>query len=133
MKDTKTKAAFHPVRGGPQRTMSFNDLAGLVALFFWMDDGTTPYTQFPTVGVTPDPAVSQVDAIQSLIENGNLPKDPQANKMFHNWAVITADPAVLQALDTAQKAIGLAIQTIGANWDGCSSVSQSMLATIAKM
>jgi hypothetical protein len=127
--------AFNPIPNGPQQTMSFNDLAGLVALFLWMDNGIAPFSQFPTAGeATPNPSISQVDAIQSLIDNGTLPSDSQKNKLFYNWKQITTHNAEIQQdLNDAQQAIGRAIVKIGNAWDGCSSVSLDMLVKIATM
>ncbi len=138
MSEKKVRSRFNPVPGGPQQSMTYNDLAGLMALFLWMDDGTTPYQQFetkadPANGVKPDPKTSQADAIQQLIDNGALPKlnNAQQTGLFDNWSTITNDPLTMQRLNTLHLAVRDVVEAIGANWDGCSSLTVNMLTAIA--
>lgn len=134
---------YNPLPNGPQRPMSFNELAAFIAMFFWMDDGSTPYQQFPTAADAthaPDPSHSQVDAIQAQLKATQgapspIPHDPVVNKLFDNWSSIMQNKGLLQSLHDTQIAISGFLSDLEASqlWDGCAGVSLAKVTQIANM
>jgi hypothetical protein len=110
---------------GPTKVMSNQDLAGFVAMLFWMNDPSaaayTPYASFQ----------DQVAGIQAALKNGNLP----ATTLIQNIQTISQDPTIGPLLQTAQQSIGVATQAIiqAGLWDVCKSVSMNQVARIATL
>ena len=113
------------VATGPAQPISSQDLAGFVALLFWMHDPQAgAYTPYASFG-------QQVKGITDAVGRGDLP----ASKLITNIPAMYADKVIGPLIQSAQVSMGQMIQAIVQSglWDVCKSVDMKQVSQIAAL